>query len=52
MEGEDIFVAAEGDTIKNRYKIIRIGVNSAVVEDINFKNQQTLPLLEEYAQPS
>jgi hypothetical protein len=52
MEGDDIYVAGEGDTIKNRYKIIRIGVNSAVVEDINFKNQQTLPLVEEYAQPS
>ncbi len=52
MEGEEIFVAGEGDTIKNRYKIIRIGVNSAVVEDVDFKNQQTLPLIEEYVQPS
>jgi len=49
LEGEDIFVAGEGDTIKNRYKIIRIGVNSAVVEDTQFKNQQTLPLIEEMA---
>jgi len=39
-------IAAEGDTIKKRYKIVRIGVNSAVVEDTEFKNnnQQTLPL--------
>ncbi len=49
LEGEDIYVAGEGDTIKNRYKIIRIGVNSAVVEDTQFKNQQTLPLIEEMA---
>lgn len=47
IEGEDIYVAGEGDTIKGRYKIIRIGVNSAVVEDTQFKNQQTLALVEE-----
>jgi hypothetical protein len=47
LEGDDIFVAAEGDTIKNRYKVIRIGVNSAVVEDTTNKNQQTLKLVEE-----
>lgn len=44
LEGEDIFVAAEGDLIKNRYKVVRIGVNSAVVEDTSNKHQQTLPL--------
>ncbi|MBS1873838.1 MAG: hypothetical protein JSU00_11530 [Acidobacteria bacterium] len=44
LEGEDIFVAAEGDMIKNRYKVVRIGVNSAVVEDTSNKHQQTLPL--------
>jgi len=49
MEGDDIYVAGEGDTIKNRYKVIRIGVNSAVVEDINFKHEQTIPLTEEAA---
>lgn len=47
LEGDDIFVAAEGDTIKNRYKVIRIGVNSAVVEDTANKDQQTLKLVEE-----
>jgi hypothetical protein len=47
LEGEDIFVAGEGDMVKNRYKIVRIGVNSAVVEDSSNKNQQTLPLVEE-----
>ena len=52
MEGDDIYVAGEGDTIKNRYKIIRIGVNSAVVEDTQFKHEQTIPLAEEAAQQS
>jgi hypothetical protein len=51
LDGEDIIIASEGDTIKKRYKIIRIGVNSAVVEDTQFKsnNQQTLPLEAEMA---
>jgi hypothetical protein len=51
LDGEDIVIAAEGDTIKKRYKIVRIGVNSAVVEDTQFKsnNQQTLPLEAELA---
>ena len=51
LDGEDIVIAGEGDTIKKRYKIVRIGVNSAVVEDTEFNknNQQTLPLEAELA---
>jgi hypothetical protein len=51
LDGEDIVVVTEGETIKKRYKIVRIGLNSAVVEDTQFKtnNQQTLPLVEELA---
>jgi hypothetical protein len=47
MDGEEIVVAGEGDLIKKRYKILRIGVNSAEVEDTQFKGdntKQTLPL--------
>jgi len=47
LDGEDIVVAGENDLIRNRFKVIRIGVNSAVVEDTSNKNQQTLPLIEE-----
>jgi hypothetical protein len=47
LDGDDIFVAGENEMIRNRYKIVRIGVNSAVVEDTTTKNQQTLPLVEE-----
>ena len=43
----DLFMARENETIKNRYKIIRIGIKSAVVEDTTNHNQQTLALLEE-----
>jgi hypothetical protein len=51
LDGEDIIIAGEGDLVKKRYKIVRIGVNSAVVEDTQFKsnNQQTLPLEAEMA---
>jgi hypothetical protein len=49
LDGEDPIIAAEGQVLKSRYKIVRIGINSAVVEDTQFKknNQQTLPLVEE-----
>jgi hypothetical protein len=49
LDGDDIIVATEGDLIKKRYKIVSIGLNSAVVEDTQFKNnaRQVLPLTEE-----
>ena len=43
----DIFPAREGETIKGHYKIIRIGIKSATVEDTTNHNQQTLALPEE-----
>ena len=36
--------AVEGEIIKRRYKVVRVGINSLVVEDVEFKNEQTLPL--------
>lgn len=47
LEGDDIHVVREGDTVKRRYRIVRIGVNSVVVEDTTTKSQQTLPLEEQ-----
>jgi hypothetical protein len=47
LDGDEIFVAGENDLVRSRYRIVRIGVNSAVVEDTVNKNQQTLPLVEE-----
>jgi hypothetical protein len=46
LDGDDIVVASEGQTIKNRYKVVRISINSVVVEDTQFQHQQTLPLEE------
>ena len=49
LDGDDILVAGEGDIVKKRYKVVRIGVNSVVMEDTQFKHEQTLPLQEEAA---
>lgn len=46
LDGEEIIVAAEGELIQRRYKVVRIGVNSVVVEDTEHKHQQTLALEE------
>lgn len=47
LEGEDIHVVNEGDMVKRRYKIVRIGVNTVTVEDTQYKNTQNLPLEEQ-----
>ena len=44
LDNDDIIVAAEGELIKRRYKLVKIGVNSVTMEDSQFKSQQTLPL--------
>ncbi len=47
LDGDEILVAGEGELIKRRYKVVRIGINSCVVEDVEQKYQQTLPLEEQ-----
>lgn len=47
ISGDDIFVASEGDVIKKRYKVVRINVNTVVMEDTQFKSEQTLRLEEQ-----
>ena len=44
MDGDQILVASEGEVLKKRYRVVRIGVNSVVMEDLEFKAEQTLPL--------
>ena len=46
VDGEENFVVKENDTIKNRYRIVRIGTTSAEVEDTVSKNTQTLRILD------
>jgi hypothetical protein len=44
LDGEEILIGAEGDVFQKRYRIVRIGMSSIVVEDMQFKDEQTLPL--------
>ena len=46
MDGEEIFIGAEGEIVSKRYKILKIGVNTVEVEDLVTKSKQTLPLQE------
>jgi hypothetical protein len=47
LENEDVYVANEGEIVKKRYKVVRINMNSVVMEDTEFKQQQTIPLTEQ-----
>ena len=47
MEGEEVYLGVEGEVVKKRYKIVRINLNSVLMEDTDFKDQQTLPLVEQ-----
>jgi hypothetical protein len=50
LDGDDIFVAAEGEMVKKRYRVVQIQVNSVVMEDTQYKNnRQTLILQQEQA---
>lgn len=43
-QGEDVFIAVEGDIVDRRYKIIRINPTSVEVEDVLYNNRQSIPL--------
>lgn len=44
LDGEDILVAKEGETLKRRYRVVRIGATSVVMEDTESKNEQTIQM--------
>jgi hypothetical protein len=44
LQGDDIFIASEGDVVDRRYRVVKIGTASVQVEDIPYHNTQTLPL--------
>jgi len=46
-DGEEIFIAQEGEMIARFYKVVRIGVNTIELEDSRSKQKQSLPLQEE-----
>ncbi len=43
-QGEDIFIAAEGDIVDRRYRVLHISATSVDVEDVLNNNRQSLPL--------
>jgi hypothetical protein len=43
-QGEDIFIAAEGEIVDRRYRVLRISPNAVDVEDVINNNRQSLPL--------
>ena len=46
VQGEDIFIAAEGDIVDRRYRVLRISPTSVDVEDVLNNNRQSLPLMQ------
>ena len=43
-QGEDVFIAGEGEIVDRRYKILRITPVSVEVEDVLNSNRQSIPL--------
>lgn len=43
-QGEDIFIASEGDIVDRRYRILRISPAAVEVEDVLNNNKQSIPL--------
>ena len=43
----DILIASEGETLKRRYKLVRISPTSVLLEDTESKRQQSVPLTPE-----
>jgi hypothetical protein len=44
LDNDEIIQATEGTTLKGRYRVVRIGLNVVVMEDVQSKRRQNLPL--------
>jgi hypothetical protein len=49
LDNDEILQATEGTTLKGRYRVVRIAQNLVVMEDMQSKRQQSLPLEPEMA---
>jgi hypothetical protein len=45
LDGDNVLVAAEGQTVKGRYLVVELTPNSARLEDTQVKQGQTLPVM-------
>ena len=43
-QGEDVFIAREGDIVDRRYKVVRISPTSVEILDVLSNNRQSIPL--------
>ncbi len=43
-QGDDVFVAKEGDIVNRRYKVLRIMPNAVEIQDVLNNSRQTIPL--------
>lgn len=43
-QGEDVFIAKEGEIVDRRYKVVRISPNAVEILDVLSNNRQSIPL--------
>lgn len=44
-DGDEVYLASEGDLVANRYRVIRVGDSSAEVEEVSSKTRRQISLL-------
>ena len=43
-QGEDLFIASEGEIVNRRYKVVHIAPMAVEIEDVLNNNRQSIPL--------
>lgn len=47
LDGEDIIIRSEGETVNGQFRLVRIGATQVVVEDTRTKREQTVKIVED-----